>query len=119
MRGPGKRPRRPKAGRKRIGQVSYYRHHGGWHVYYRDGSRQVRRRAWDTEEAAAQIAAQVNAQLAVAAPTLFSFTPLSVHELRRKFLEHHEHVLRSSLATVSRYRAATQHLENFARAASP
>jgi len=119
MRSPGKRPRRQKSGRKRVGQVSYYRHHGGWHIYYRDGNHQVRRRAGDTEESAAQVAAQVNAQLAVAAPTLFSFTPLSVQDLRRKFLEHHEHVLRSSLATVSRYRTATQHLENFAHAAAP
>ncbi len=119
MRSLGKGSRRRKSGRKRVGQVSYYQHHGGWHVYYRDGNRQVRRRAGDTEESAAQVAAQINAHLAVAAPTLFSFTPLSVPELRRKFLEHHEHVLRSTLATVSRYRAATQHLENFARAAAP
>ena len=119
MRSPGKRSRRGKSGRKRVGQVSYYQHHGGWHIYYLDGNRQVRRRAGDTEEVAAQVAAQVNAQLAVAAPTLFSFTPLSVQELRRKFLEHHEHVVRSSLATVNRYRAATQHLENFARTAAP
>ena len=34
----------------------------------------------------------------MAALTLFSFTPLSVQEQRRKFLKHHEHVLRSSLA---------------------
>jgi integrase len=40
---------------------------------------------------------------------------VSVTDLRAKFLYHHEHTLRSSLATVSRYGAATQHLENFAR----
>ena len=39
----------------------------------------------------------------------------SVTELRSSFLEHHEHVLRSSIHTVSRYRTATLHLENFAR----
>ena len=103
MRSLGKRSRRKNPHRKRVGKVSYYQHHGGWHVYYRDGNRQVRRRAGDTEESAAQVAAQVNAQLAVTAPTMFSFTPLSVQELRRKFLDHHEHVLRSTLATVIFY----------------
>ena len=98
-----------------MGQVSYYCHHRAWHIYYREGGRQVRRRVGDTEEVAAQVAAQVNAQLATAAPTLFSFTPVTIAELRRRFLDHHEHVLRSSLATVSRYRAATQHVENFGR----
>lgn len=108
-----------KSVRHRIGKVSYYEHHGAWHVYYRDGSKQVRRRAGDTEREAAQVAAQVHAQLSVAAPTLFSFTPVTVAELRRQWLDYHEHVLRSSLATISRYRAATQHLENFALEANP
>jgi len=103
-----------KAQRKRVGRVSYFFHHGGWYIYYRDGPRQVRRRVADTEEAAAQIAAQVNAQLAASLPTAFSFTPIDLPELRRRFLEYHENVLRSSLATVRRYRSATQHLENYA-----
>lgn len=119
MKSSRKRSARRKPIRRRVGRVSYYQRHGSWHIYYRDGNRQVRRKAGDTEEVAAQMAAQVNAQLAVAAPTLFSFTPLSVRELRQKFLEHHEHVVRSTLATVGRYRAATQHLENFARVTAP
>jgi len=110
----GRKRRAPR--RKRIGNVSYYIHHGAWHLYYREAQKQVRRRVGESEDVAAQAAAQVNAQLAVAAPTLFSFTPLPIGELRTKFLDYHEHVLRSSLATVSRYRAATQHLENFALA---
>ena len=105
--------RRRKGHRKRVGQVSYYFHHGSWYIYHRDGPRQVRRRVADTEEEAAQIAAQVNAQLAASLPTAFSFTPIDLPELRRRFLEYHEHVLRSSLGTVRRYRSATQHLENF------
>ena len=108
------RSQRRKVERGRVGQVSYYRHHGGWWLYYREHGRPVRRRVADGADVAAQIAAQVNAQLAVAAPTMFSFTPLPIAELRRRFLDYHEHVLRSSLATVARYRAASQHLENFA-----
>jgi integrase len=69
-----KRTRRPR--RKRIGRVSCYLHHGAWWVYYKDGDRQVRRRTGPDEEIAEAIAAQVNAQLATAAPTMFSFTPL-------------------------------------------
>ncbi len=47
------------------------------------------------------------------APTQFSFTPATIPVLRQHFLDHHEHVLGSSLATVSRYRAATAHLERY------
>jgi integrase len=103
--------RRPK--RKRIGRVSCYFHHGAWWVYYKDGERQVRRRIGNDETLAEQVAAQVNAQLAMAAPTMFSFTPVTAPELCRRFLDHHEHVLRSSLATIRRYRAALKHLEDF------
>jgi len=45
---------------------------------------------------------------------MFSFTPLKVPELSGRFLDHHEQVLRSSLATIRRYRAALAHLERFA-----
>ena len=107
-----KRRRRPR--RKRIGKVSYYFHHGAWWVYYLDGERQVRRRTGPDEQVAEQLAAQVNAQLATAAPTMFSFTPVTVPELRQEFLDHHEHVLRSSVATIRRYRTALHHLEDFA-----
>lgn len=110
MAGKCKRGRR----RKRVGNVSYYSHHGSWWVYYREAERQVRRRTGPDEETAAAIAAQVNAQLATAAPTMFSFQPLAAPELCQQFLDHHEHVLRSSVATIRRYRTALRHLENFA-----
>ena len=108
------RLRRRARRRKRIGRVSYYFHHGAWYVYYRDESnRQVRRPVGDREEIAVQAASQLNAQLSAAAPTMFSFTPITVAELRRRFLDHHEQVLRSSLATIRRYRSASKHLEDF------
>ncbi|MCA9117319.1 MAG: tyrosine-type recombinase/integrase [Planctomycetaceae bacterium] len=107
--------RRRKGQRTRIGQVSYYPHHGAWYIYYRDGRTPVRRRVADTEDEAAAIAAQINGQLATSGRTPFSFTPLSVAELRRRFLDYHEQVSRSALATIRRYRTATLHLENFAR----
>ena len=74
-------------GRRRVGRVSYYFRHGAWHVYYRDGGRQVRRRVGQSEHEASQFAARIIAQLACLIPTPFSFTPVSVPELRRRFLD--------------------------------
>ena len=108
----GRSPQR-KSARKRVGHVSYYQHHGSWYIYYLDGKRQVRRRVSDNEETAARLAAQINAQFAADLPTQFSFTPISVAGLQQRFLEHHEHIARSSLSTISRYRSASQHLVNY------
>jgi integrase len=93
--------------------VSLYFHHGAWWLYYRQDGSPVRRKAGGSRAEAEQLAAQVNAQLATGAPTLFAFTPVGVPELRRQFLDYHEFTLKSSLATVQRYRAATRHLESF------
>jgi integrase len=105
------RKRRPK--RRRVGRVSIYVHHGRWWVYYRQHGRPIRRPVADDEATAEQVAAQVNLELTASAPTLFSFRPISISELQRTFVDYHEHVVRSSLATVSRYRTATQHLVEF------
>ncbi len=105
--------RRRKSRRRRVGRVSYYRHHGSWGVYSLDARVPVRKQVGPDQKTAEQFAAQINAQLACAAPTLFSFTPTTVPELQRAFLDHHEYVLRSSLATVNRYGSATQHLVQF------
>src|SRR3954467_9492976 len=101
---PVSRSKRSRPARKRVGRVSYYQHHGAWHSYYREGERQVRRRVAETEADAARVAVQVNAQLHAAPPTLLAFTPVTIPELRRRFLDHHEHVQRSSLARIDRYR---------------
>ena len=107
------RSRKRKPRRQRVGKVSYYCHHGSWYVYYRDGRQQVRRRVSEDEQTAAAIAAEVNAQLAADVPTQFSFCPISVVELRRRFLDHHEHVRHSSVGTLRRYRSATRHLVSY------
>ncbi len=99
--------------RFRVGKVSVYLHHGAWWLYYRDGGQPVRRKVADARQDAEQIASQVNAQLTTGAPTLLSFSPINLPELRQQFLDYHEHVLKSSVGTVRRYRAATQHLEDF------
>lgn len=111
------RRRKKSSQRKRVGRVSYYLHHGAWYLYYleyQEGIRvQKRPKVAETEEEAAQIAAQVNAQLASSSPTLFSFKSVSFSKLRQAYLNHHETVVKSSPATIRRYRSATQHLENY------
>ena len=105
--------KRGPAARLRVGKVSVYAHHGAWWLYYRDGGQPVRRKVAETRPEAEQVAAQVNAQLNSGAPTLLAFTPVTVPELRQRFLDYHESVLKSSMGTVRRYRAATRHLEDF------
>jgi integrase len=51
--------------------------------------------------------------LEVGAPAALSFEPIAIPELRQRWLEHHEHVLRSSVQTIHRYRTATDHLLRF------
>jgi integrase len=108
------RRKRGPVDRFRVGKVTVYRHHGAWWLYYSEGSQRVRRKVADTRQQAEQVAAQVNAQVAQGTPTLLSFQAISVADLRRQFLDYHEHVLKSSVGTLVRYRAATQHLEDFA-----
>ena len=43
------------------------------------------------------MAAQINSQLEVGIPSALSFEPISIPELQRRWLEHHEQVLRSSV----------------------
>jgi integrase len=96
-----------------VGRVTVYLRGEIWYVYYFENGQRVRRRLGGSWLEAKQLAAQVNAQLATGAPAMLSFEPVSIPELRRRWLDHHEHVLRSSVATIRRYRAATDHLVRF------
>jgi len=99
--------------RIRIGRVSLYEHHGTWWIYYRQNASPQRRRLGSDLAAARQVAATINADLERGAATLFDFRPITVAELVTAWLDYHEHVARSSLATVKRYRAAVAHLLGF------
>ncbi len=101
--------------RFRVGKVSVYEHHGAWWVYYRDDAGPHRKKVGTTRDQAAEVAARVNSQLASNEPTLLTFTSISIVELRKQFLDSHEHVLHSSVGTLKRYRSATQHLEDFVK----
>lgn len=105
--------KRTRPARVRVGRVSLYLHHGSWWIYFRDGGRPVRRRLGQNRQEAEQIAAQINAQLTSGAPTLLAFRPINVPELRQQFLDYHEYVLKSSVASICRYQTATKHLESY------
>jgi integrase len=94
----------------RVGNVQAYLRGQIWYLCYYDNGQRRRPRVGPDREAARQLAAQVNAQLEVGAPAALSFQPIPVPELRRRWLEHHELVLRSSVRTIQRYRTATDHL---------
>jgi hypothetical protein len=100
--------------RIRVGKVTIYLHHGAWWIYFSEGAQRVRRKIGESLKEAEIVAAQTNLQLTQGAPTAFSFQPVSVAEPRQRFLDYHEHVLKSSVGTLARYRSATQHLEEFA-----
>lgn len=99
----------------RVGKVQGYLRGGIWYLCYYDGGQRRRPRVGPDRQVAKQLAAQTNAQLEVGAPALLSFEPLAISELRERWLQHHEQVLRSSVQTVNRYRTATEHLLNFLR----
>jgi hypothetical protein len=84
-------------------------------VYSRDDAGPHRKKVGTTRDQAAEVAARVNSQLASNEPTLLTFTSISIVELRKQFLDYHEHVLHSSVGTLKRYRSATQHLEDFVK----
>ena len=100
----------------RVGKVQAYLRGKVWYLCYHEHGQRRRPRVGPDKQAARQLAAQVNAQLQLGAPAALSFEPLTIPELRRRWLEHHEQVLRSSVQTIHRYRTATEHLLRFLEA---
>ena len=103
----------------RVGRVKAYRRNKVWYLCYFENGRRRRPRVGPERESAKQTAAQINGQLETGAPAVLSFEPVSLPELRTRWLTHHEQVLRSSVQTIRRYRAATEHLLNFVRDVRP
>jgi integrase len=103
----------------RVGCVTVYLRSKSWYLRYRENGRRRQVRAAVDKHQSRQLAAQVNAQLAVGAPAATSFEPIDISALRQRWLDHHEHVLRSSVSTIKRYRTASDHLLNFVRDVQP
>lgn len=102
-----------KNGSFRVGRVTVYARGRVWYLCYWQEGRRYRPRVGSDRSAARKLAAQINAQLENEAPVVLGFEPIAIEDLRGRWLEHHENVLRSSIATIRRYRAASEHLVNF------
>jgi hypothetical protein len=85
----------------RVGKVQAFLRGQSWYLCYHEQGRRHRPRVGPDLEAAKQLAAQINGQLAVGAPAALSFEPIPITTLRELWLEHHEQVLRSSVQTGS------------------
>lgn len=103
----------------RVGKVRADLRGHVWYLTYQENGLRRRPRVGPDRDAARQMAAQINAQLEVSVPTAFSFESVRIDELQRRWLDHHEQILRSSVHTVRRYRTATQHLLDFVAAQCP
>ncbi|MGO8745413.1 MAG: tyrosine-type recombinase/integrase [Thermoguttaceae bacterium] len=103
----------------RVGKVRAYRRSRIWYLQYCEAGQRRRPRVGPDRDLARQMAAQINGQLEVGAPAALSFEPITIPDLRERWLEHHEQVRRSSVQTIRRYRAATEHLLNFLRDVFP
>ncbi len=123
--------------RRRIGRVSIFQHHGSYYTYHRCGRKPIRKLVGASSAAAECQASLLNARLVAEQAGLnveelaqligvgsrrtdttgcnLSEPGVSVPELRRLFLDHHEHVLKSATSTVSRYSAATAYLERYVK----
>src|SRR5204863_7926581 len=97
----------------RGGKVTGYPRGRVWYLYYFEHGRRRRPRVGPDRDAVRQLADRVNDQLESGAPTALSFEPIGVTALRDRWLEHHDQVRRSSVHSISRYRAATDHLLRF------
>ena len=104
--------------RRRVGRVSVYQRGSRYWVYYRRG-RQIRRPVGTRRDEALTLAARINAELAEGAPTLLSFRPIRLSELADKWIDQHETVRRSSIATVRRHRTAVEHLTRYVEQVHP
>jgi integrase len=106
-------PRGKKSPSFRVGRVRAFLRGRVWYLCYHEQGRRHQPRVGPDREAARQLAAEINAQLEVGAPTALGFESIAIPDLRQRWLDHHEYVRRSSLETIRRYRAATEHLLNF------
>jgi len=103
----------------RVGKVKAYQRSKIWYLCYFENGLRRRPRVGADHDLAKQMAAQINAQLEIGAPALLSFENISIPNLRLRWLQQHEQVLRSSIQTIRRYRAATEHLLTFVSTVTP
>ena len=86
----------------RVGRVRGYQRGKVWYLCYFEQGQRKRPRVGSDRDAARMLAAQTNAQITVGAPGVLSFEPVAIAELRQRWLNHHEQVLRSSVSSIWR-----------------
>jgi hypothetical protein len=97
----------------RVGDVCCYLRGRVWYMRYHENGRRRQVRAGKDRDAVRRLASEINTQLEFGNAATTSFEPIAITDLRDRWLAHHEHVLRSSVATIKRYRTATRHLIGF------
>jgi hypothetical protein len=102
-----------------VGRVKAYLRGSVWYLQYHENGARRRPRVGPDRDAARRLAAQTNAQRESGDVAVLSFEPVTIPDPRQQWLDHHEHVLRSSVPTVARYRTATEHLLAFVRDVRP
>jgi integrase len=103
----------------RIGRVRAHLRGRVWYLAYSEHGQRRQPRVGPDRDAARQMAAEINGQLEVGAPSALSFQPISIPDVRQRWLDFHEHVRRSLVHTIRRYRSATEHLLEFVRDVRP
>ena len=88
--------------RRRVGRVTVYQRSKRFWIYYRQGGQPVRMPVGPQQDEALRVAAKVNAELAEGAQPSLQFHPVCMDALIDQWLDQHEHIRRSSLATVRR-----------------
>ncbi len=111
--------RRNKTTSFRVGRVRAFLRGKVWYLYYHEYGRRYQPRVGPDRDLARRMAAEINAQLESGVPSALGFQPVSIAELRQRWLDYHEHVRRSSVQTINRYRTATEHLLTFVSKVRP
>lgn len=109
----------PKSASFRVGKVRAYLRGSVWYLAYQEEGKRCQPRVGSDREVALQLASEINGQLQNGAPSALGFQSVSIPELQNNWLEHHELVRRSSLATICRYRTASKHLLDFVEVSKP
>lgn len=109
----------PKTASFRIGRVRAFLRGRNWYLAYSEHGQRRQPRVGPDRDQARQMAAEINGQLEVGAPSALGFQPISIPEVRQRWLDFHEHVRRSSVHTINRYRTATAHLLQFIEKVRP
>jgi integrase len=97
----------------RVGRVRAYLRGRVWYLSYWEQGQRRQPRVGPDRDPARVLAAEINGQLEAGAPSALGFEAITFAALRQRWLDHHEHVRRSSLNTIRRYRSATSHLLEF------